>query len=181
MSAKQAVIVIDMLNDFLYGKLKCERCQKIIPELKKLLQTAREKNIAVIYLCDAHSKDDEEFNKWPQHAVKGSHGAEVIDELKPLKRDHVIKKTRYSCFFNTELENLLEKLEIKHLILCGILTDICVQHTAADAYYRNLKVSVPIECTEALSEDAKKESLEFMKAMYGAEILEVEYLSRHVL
>ncbi len=170
MGDTKAVLVIDMLYDFLYGKLACERCREIIPQVKVLIKEAREKNIPVIYVCDSHKKKDEEFNKWPEHAVEGTRGAEIIDELKPTEKDHVVKKTRYSCFYNTKLEKLLKKHGVGELILAGILTNICVQHTAADAFYRNHRTTVCRECTEALDEEAREKSLEFMKEMYNTKI-----------
>ena len=174
MDEKTAVIVIDMLNDFLYGKLKCERCHRIIPCIDKLLVSARERGIPVIYVCDAHKKNDNEFKKWPRHAVEETRGAEIISELKPLKGDYIIKKTRYSGFFNTELEKLLKKLNVECLIITGILTNICVQHTVADAFFRDYKTIIPKECTEALSDKIKKDSFNFMKDMYNANIISIE-------
>ena len=171
-----AVLVIDMLNDFLYGKLKCERCQKIIPSVKRLIREARKSKIPVIYVCDSHRRNDPEFKKWPPHAVEGTKGAKIIDELKPGKFDFLVRKRRYSGFFHTDLNLLLRELNIKHVIISGILTNICVQHTAADAFFLGYKVTIPKETTEALDDDAKKHALEFMKEMYGAKIVSLKKL-----
>jgi len=56
----KAVIIIDMLNDFVTGNLKCERAKRIIPNLKKLIEVARKNNIPVIYSNDAHFPEDAE-------------------------------------------------------------------------------------------------------------------------
>ena len=168
---KSALLVIDMLNDFLYGKLKCERCQEIIDEVRGLIDYARGKNIPVLYICDSHKPGDAEFEKWPPHAVEGTSGAEVIDELKVDDNDFLVKKKRYSCFFETELDSLLKKLGVDHLILSGILTDICIQHTTADAFFRGYKVTVVEECTETMSSEAKVSSFNYMEDMYGAKII----------
>jgi len=170
MSGNKAVLVIDMIYDFLYGKLACKRCVGIIPRLQYVLEKAREKEFQVIYVCDAHEKDDREFDKWPQHAVKGTPGAQIIDELKPGMKDIVVEKTRYSCFYNTRLDKLLHKLKVDELYLTGILTDICVQHTAADAFYRNYKSTVLSDCTESLNKTDRNNSLMFMKQMYNTKI-----------
>jgi len=62
---KYAIIVIDMLNDFIYGDLKCEEAKKIIPKLKNLLNKARELKIPIIYANDAHIPGiDHEFKLW---------------------------------------------------------------------------------------------------------------------
>jgi len=173
---KSALLVIDMLNDFLYGKLKCERCRGIIGDIGELIDLAHKRNIPVIYICDSHKPDDPEFEKWPPHAVEGTKGAEIIDELKPGDDDYVVKKTRYSGFFETELDSLLRKLGVNSLILCGILTDICIQNTAADAFFRGYGITVAEECTETMSDDAKSASFDYMGDMYGAKIISLKVL-----
>jgi nicotinamidase-related amidase len=167
---KTAVIVIDMLNDFVTGKLKCERAKLIIPNLQKLLSVARQNKVPVIYACDAHSEGDFELKLWGPHAMKGTEGAEIIPELKPEKADYVIEKTTYSAFFNTNLYELLQKIGAERLILTGIHTHVCVQHTAADAFFRGYKVVVAKDCVQASDEKSHRDSLEYMRTTYGAEI-----------
>jgi len=172
----RAILVIDMLNDFLYGKLKCESCQNIIEDVKKLIEAGRGKGTPVIYLCDSHLENDKEFEKWPPHAVEGTEGAEVIEELKPGENDFIVRKRRYSGFFQTGLDELLKKLKVKELVLAGILTNVCVQNTAADAFFRDYRVVIPRECTEAISEEIRGNSLAYMEEMYGAKIVSLKDL-----
>ena len=83
MSGK-AVIVIDVLNDFVKGTQKCARASRIVEPLERLVQGARHAKIPVIYCNDAHIKGiDRELEIWGDHALVGTEGAEVIDELKP--------------------------------------------------------------------------------------------------
>jgi hypothetical protein len=82
---KYAILVIDMINDFVKGKLKCERAARIIPNVKALVETARQKEIPVFHCIDEHLPTDTyEMNLWGPHAMKDSEGARIIDELKPL-------------------------------------------------------------------------------------------------
>ena len=60
----EAVIVIDMLNDFVTGKLRCERADHIVPNLQKLLAAARQQGVHVVYSNDAHLKEDSELRVW---------------------------------------------------------------------------------------------------------------------
>ena len=79
---KEAIIVVDMLNDFVTGALTCDRALAIVPHVKKLLDGARENNIPVIFCNDCHLPEiDGEFKIWGPHAVKGTKGAMVIPEL----------------------------------------------------------------------------------------------------
>lgn len=168
---KTAVVVIDMINDFVTGVFKNERAEKIIPNVEQLLNFAREKKISVVYVNDAHLPNvDTEFDVWPQHAVAGTWGAQIVDELKPEKVDFVLQKRRYSAFQGTGLDQLLRELKVDTLILTGVVTDICIQHTAADAFFRGYKIIVPKDCVEAINEQTQKAALDYLKRVYGSEI-----------
>jgi len=170
----EAVVVIDMLEDFVTGELKCERADKIIPNIRKLVETARKKHIHVIYSNDAHLPTDFELKKWGKHAMKGTKGAEVIFQLKPSKEDTVLEKRAYSGFFETGLDSVLRNLKVDTLILTGLHTNMCVRHTAADAFFRGYRIIIPQDATEAFTEKDYKEGLEYLKNVYNAEITETD-------
>ena len=176
-----AVIVVDMLNDFVTGTLKAERAPKIISNIQKLLKFARGEGMPVIYANDAHlRKIDKEFQLWGEHAVTGTKGAQVIDELKPEEGDYVISKRRYSGFFGTDLDLLLRELGVKSLIVTGIATDVCVQHTVADAYFRGYDVLLPEDSVQAFTDEEHKYGLEYAKRCYNAEILRTDDLIKRL-
>lgn len=179
---KTAVIVVDMINDFVTGALKCERAQRIIPNIQRLLDFARKKGMPVIYTNDTHLPGiDREFELWPAHALVGTKGAEVIDELKPEQEDYVLQKRRYSAFFGTHLDLLLRELRVDTLVLVGLVTNVCIQNTAADAFFRGYRVIVPEDCVEAPTEEAQKSAIEYMKTIYGCKITSVDELVREEL
>jgi nicotinamidase-related amidase len=104
----KAVIIIDVLNDFVAGDLKCERAQHMIPNLTRFIQAARKYKIPVVYGNDAHyERDSEVVHKWGRHAIKGTKGAQVIPELKPTEKDYLVEKRTYSGFYETGLDPLL--------------------------------------------------------------------------
>jgi nicotinamidase-related amidase len=132
---KPAILVIDMLNDFVNGKLACLQAKAIVRPIQRMLLIARKKHIPIIYTNDAHSKNkDKELKLWGEHAIKGTEGAQIIPELKPTKSDIIIEKHHFSGFFQTKLQQILSKLKIDTLIIVGLQTHICVLHTIADAY-----------------------------------------------
>ena len=170
----EALIVIDMLNDFITGKLKTERAKHIIPNIKRLIQAARAADVPMIYANDAHLPADSELKKWGKHAMKGTRGAEVIPQLKPAKGDYVLDKRTYSGFFETGLDLLLREMGVDTIVLTGLDTNICVIHTAADAFFRGYKIVVTEDATEALSEQEYQEGLQYLKKVYDAEITETD-------
>ncbi len=165
MERKEALLIIDMLNDFVLegAPLEVPSTRDIVPNIAKKIKEARESGIPVVYLCDSHSPDDPEFKVWPRHAVKGTKGAQVIDELKPHKDDIVIPKTTYSGFHNTDLDERLKALGVEGLIITGCVTNICVLYTSVDAYMRGYYVDVPEDCVAALDEGDHRFALRQIK------------------
>ncbi len=168
-----ALIIADMLNDFVSegAPLEVPSARAIVNNIRREIQKARRKQIPIIYCCDAHKKEDPEFKLWPHHAVKGTEGAYVIEQLKPQKEDYIIEKTSYSCFYKTSLDKLLKQLNITHLIITGVVTNICILYTTAEAYMRGYKVIVPQNCVAALTQKEHQFALQQMKRVFQAKIM----------
>ncbi|MGQ3683939.1 MAG: cysteine hydrolase family protein [Candidatus Loosdrechtia sp.] len=168
-----ALIIADMLNDFVNEKASLEvpKARAIIDALRKEIKVARRKKIPIIYCCDTHKENDREFQLWPRHAVKGTEGAKVIKQLEPQKNDHIIEKTSYSCFYKTSLDKLLKNLGRNHVILTGVVTNICILYSAAEAYMRGYKITVPADCVAALTQREHQFALQQMKHIFHAEVI----------
>lgn len=158
MGRKKALLVIDMLKDFVEegAPLEVPETRKIVNNIVRKIESARKEGIPVIYLCDNHEMDDPEFKVWPRHAVKGTNGSRVVDELTPQPDDIVIPKTTYSGFFNTDLDKTLKSLGVEELILTGCVTNICILYTGVDAYMRGYYVDCPEDSVAALDEGDHK-------------------------
>jgi len=152
-ASKSALIIVDMQNAFAHekGRLFVPESRKTIEPIKKLLEKARSKNVLVIYTQDWHQKDDPEFSVWGEHAVAGTWEAEIIDELKPIDGDVLIRKLRYDGFYGTYLDDVLRMREVVNTVITGTVANICVLHTAGSAALRGYKVVIPIDCISALS------------------------------
>ena len=179
----KAVIVLDMLNDFVTGGLKCERAMHIIPNLKKLTVAARRSKVPVIYSNDAHLPTDTEVvRRWGKHAIRGTKGAQVIPQLKPTAKDYVLEKRTYSSFFETGLDSLLRSLYrgegVKTVVLGGLHTNICIRHTAADAFFRGYKTIIAKDGVQAFTQEEHEEGLKYLKYAYNAKISTVDQIIR---
>ena len=181
-TSRSAIGIIDMANDFVTGSLANDRARRIIPNIKRLTDAARMYGTPVIYLTDAHSPNDLEFRKWPPHAIKGTWGAGIIDELAPAKGDYVIEKTTYSAFFETGLDTMLKDLGVGRVIITGQHTNICDRHTAADAFFRGYKIAIVPDATEISAvvfpnkdpEKVQQDAIEYIQTIYGAEVKTVD-------
>lgn len=167
---KKVLIIVDMINDFVTGKLGSVRAREIVPNIAALINKARKQGIPVIYLRDAHTKDDREMAIWGEHAMKGTEASEIIPELKPEKTDAVFEKRWYSAFVDTGLPDKLKKMSADTLIFTGVSTDICVQNNVGHAYFSGYKTIVPRDCTASIDEESHEQALKYMKNIFGTEI-----------
>ncbi|MCC6559143.1 MAG: cysteine hydrolase [Polyangiaceae bacterium] len=155
---RPALLVIDMLNDHLTpGRpIEIPRARAVVPALAARLAGARARSIPVIYVCDSHAPDDEDFREWPPHAVEGTPGAEVWPALAPQPGDHVLRKRTYSAFTGTELGPLLDRLGADELVLTGCATEVQVAATAMEALQRGFVVTIPPDSQAGASELAEQ-------------------------
>jgi len=167
---KKALLIVDMQNDFCHpkGSLFLPKNQEIIPKIKKEIEKARKRKIKIIFTQDWHKKNDKEFKIWQKHCLEKSWGAEIVKELLPQKDDIVIKKRTYSCFFETNLDQILKKLKIKKLIFCGCVTNICILFSAFDAFKLGYEIFLKKDCLGYLDEKSHRFALDLMKMCFGA-------------
>ncbi|MFC1912359.1 cysteine hydrolase family protein [Chloroflexota bacterium] len=167
-----AVLVVDMLRGFLeegYPLYIGAEARRIIPKIQGLLERELARGARVFFLCDRHAPDDLEFKMFPPHCVESTAEAEVIPELAEYPGE-IISKRRYSGFFDTDLEEKLKEIKPGKIIVCGVLTNICVMHTVADARNRDYQVEVPVDCVASPDDMAHRFALEHMEKVLGAEL-----------
>ena len=165
-----AILVVDMLNDFVTGALGCDRARDIVPATAELLDAARKAGVPVIFCNDAHLPGiDRELQLWGDHAIAGTPGAEVIPELNLCEKDYVVPKRRYSGFFQTDLDILLKELGVKTVVVTGLHAHMCVRHTSADAYCLGYDVVAAKECLNSFTEEEYLGGLAYLKTCYGAD------------
>ncbi|RLF58661.1 MAG: cysteine hydrolase [Thermoplasmata archaeon] len=169
----KALLIIDMLKDFVYedGALPVPKAVDLVPFINREIRKFRNEGLPIIFVCDSHSEDDEEFKLWGKHCIKGTRGAEIVDELEKEENDLIIEKTRYSGFYKTNLNDVLKEKGIEEVVLTGVLTDVCVLYTAADAMFRGYGVTVLKEGVASINEENHKWALKHMKEILKAKIV----------
>lgn len=154
---KHAIVIIDMLNDFIGPKaaLRCEKGESIVPNIRQLMDFAHDNNMQVIHVQEWHRENDADFRVRPVHAVRGTWGAEIIPELqpKPEKGDYVIQKRRHSGFSYTDMDLFLREEKIDTVVLTGVWTNVCVRSTASDALYHGYNVICISDGTASQTDD----------------------------
>ena len=168
-----ALLVVDMLVGFLEPghSLYCgDTAREIVSNVRRLIEEEQAKGSGVYFVCDTHEPDDLEFQIFPAHCVKGAQEAEVIPELSGYQ-GVVIRKRRYSAFFDTELDKRLAQLKPDKIIICGVCTDIFMMHTAADARNRDYAVEVPADCVATFDPEAHRHALRHMEKILGVKLV----------
>jgi len=142
----------------------------IIESSSRLIERARNNGIPIVYVNDSHRpglRQDREFKKRAEHCIEGTWGAEVIEELKPQEGDFVVKKRRFSGFYETDLDLTLKDLKIDTVIIIGVVTNICVRSTVHDAFFKGYNVIVPEDCVMATREREQESSLYDIETHFG--------------
>lgn len=147
-TTRRALVVVDMIKDHLTpgSLLEVPRAREVVPALKKRIEDARASGIPVVYVVDEHDPDDEDLHAadgWGTHAVKGTPGTEVWDDIAPASGDRIVKKPSYSGFYQSDLTKVLDELKVDTLVLTGCLTEIGLMATATDAMQQGFVVEVP--------------------------------------
>lgn len=182
MSNKQALIVVDVQNDFCPGgTLAIPHGDEVVAPLNKLIDEFLERGDPVYKSRDWHPPTTRHFTAyggtWPVHCVQNTMGAEFHPALRNDPRITVISKGMgntdgYSAFDETDLAAQLKRKEVEEVIVGGLATDYCVKHTVLEALRLGYKVKAvedamrPVESRPGDGERA----IEEMRAA-GAEII----------
>jgi len=171
---KTALIVADMLNDFIdpQGALYVGPSgREIIPFVAQKIAETRRQGGVVIFICDAHAPDDREFKYFAPHAVKGSWGSQIIPELPIQPGDYRVEKTRYSAFARTDLDELLQREQVEQVEVVGVCTSICVMETVKELFDRDIPALVYRDGVADFDPEAHAFALKHLARLFGAEVV----------
>lgn len=169
-----AVIVVDMQNDFVKpgGSLVVPDAEATVPAIAELINRARAAGAHIVYTQDSHMPGDKEWTIWPEHCRVRTWGWQIIDELAPQSDDLVCPKSRYDGFYDTWLDHYLTRVwSVKHLVIVGTVSSICVLHTAASAGLRWFHVVVPADGISALTEFDQALTLRQVSWLYVGDVV----------
>jgi nicotinamidase/pyrazinamidase len=179
-----AVLDVDTQVDFMLpqGSLYVPGAVEIIPNLKRLMEWAREKNVPVISSGDAHPPDDPSFREWPPHCVVGTPGQRRIPETdfgnatvianrpnafappREWKGQFIVEKQEYDVSTNVNFDRILEALGPRRFIVFGVATDYCVLWSVRSLLKRGVEVSLVTDAVKGIKPEGTKQALEEMTA-----------------
>lgn len=160
-----ALILIDVINDMEFegGAALFENAQPAAKNLARLIRSAKQAGVPVIYVNDNFGKWRSDFRQQLGHVLEdGVRGEPIARMLRPDKDDYFVLKPKHSGFYNTQLDLLISYLQVRTVVLAGFATDMCVLFTASDAYLRDLDIIVPPDCSAAESIENHQRAMEHM-------------------
>ncbi|MCD2137471.1 cysteine hydrolase family protein [Salinicoccus halitifaciens] len=179
----KALLVIDYSYDFVApdGKLTAgEPAMAIEGNIAGRIDAAVRDGEFVFFMMDLHFENDTyhpEYKLFPPHNIDGTPGRELYGEVLEKYREiesqenvFFLDKTRYSAFSGTRLHQLLQERRVDTVVLTGVVTDICIMHTAVDAYNLGYDIIVPESCVASFNPEAHTESLKHFQNSLGAVI-----------
>jgi ureidoacrylate peracid hydrolase len=186
---RTAMLVIDMQNAFgspggMFDRagIPIGSIQEAVAPTRAAVEAARRAGLKVIYLKMGFEADlsDLGTNGGAQEhffahmgipdgvLTRDEWGSDIVDELTPEPGDTVVYKTRFSGFYETELDDLLRRAGVTHLVVTGCTTSICVESTVRDAFFRDYHCIVLEDCT------AEPMGANLSRSNYDATLLLVE-------
>ncbi|QHW31337.1 cysteine hydrolase [Paenibacillus rhizovicinus] len=175
----KALIVIDYTVDFVVGKLPCgQPAIDIEQRIAELTAQFAGQGDFTVMAVDLHREQDElhpEHRLFPPHNIEGTDGRDLYGRLKDVyeanrERIYWMDKTRYSAFCGTDLELQLRMRDIQELHLVGVCTDICVLHTAVDAYNKGFRIVIHADAVASFNEQGHDWALTHFERTLGAAI-----------
>jgi len=179
---KPAMLFVDLLEDFLQKREFVDSRGRLAAAVNELAKAARELSIPIIWVRQEFEEDlSDAFQSMRDNniriTIKGTPGCRLVSELDQHPTDHEIVKKRYSCFYNTRLEELLTKLGCNTLVIGGVNTHACVRMAAVDAYQRDFRVVLARDCIGSYDKQYHDESMRYLEQSIGKAVTNSELIA----
>ncbi|WP_449433968.1 cysteine hydrolase family protein [Pseudomonas putida] len=185
MTNKTAILIIDLQKE---DGFPVERFDQVVANAASLIGAARGLDIPLIYtrhVNDAQGRNlvygepvDQQGR--PSTYREGTPAIEIVDVLAPVAADMVLDKPRYSAFHGTQLAETLRARGIEHLVVFGVLTDVCVMTSLFDAYQHGFQLTLVADACTATTLSAHYSSMMILSNwIYGLEIFSTQQLLSH--
>jgi len=181
---KKALLNVDYTNDFVAedGALTAGRpAQELEEYIVNLTKEFYDNGDYIAFPIDLHDENDSlhpEAELFPPHNLEGSKGRELYGQLEPLYQEikesqnvEYFDKTRYSAFAGTNLELQLRARGIEEVHIVGVVTDICVIHTAIDAYNKGFKIVVHEKGVASFNQEGHDWALQHIQFTLGGQVV----------
>ena len=178
-----ALLVIDMQKYFLdkSSHAYVPASKEILKNVRTLIAAYREKSLPVIFTREGILKDEDPgaMGRWWGDMLRiDDKMSEISPQFTPLATETVIRKSRYSAFIGTDLEKRLRRQKISGVVVTGVLTHLCCESTARDAFMRDFDVFFVVDGTASDTEDLHVSSLKTLSDGFAIPMTTAEVVKR---
>lgn len=172
--APQVLVILDMISEFDF-----QNAEKFLPTARRvaraiatLKQRACAAGIPVVYVNDTSGKWESDPAAFIDRCARpGAKASDIATLLRPQRADYFIFKPRHSAFYETPFQTLLQRLQVRHLVLTGMTSHQCVLFTAMDAHVREYRLTVPSDCIGAHTSSATRHASFILKEALNARVV----------
>jgi nicotinamidase-related amidase len=162
-----ALVVIDLQRDLCLDERRADLVKPAVVVINSLVEHWAKHSLPIFYTRFELPPDDPQFERFgDRYCIRGTEGAEFIDDILPL-RGPVIAKRKHSAFFDTDLEEQIRGAGCDGVVLTGLQTQICILTTAADAYNRGLSVIAVEDGVISTRDEVRLEALDWIRKYVG--------------
>ena len=177
-----ALFVIDMQQFFCNPSSHAyfKDSTKIIPNIHNLITVYRQQSLPIIFTRYAllRTESPGSMGRWWNDVLYDDDDfSNIIAPLHPLPNELVIRKTQYSAFFETDLDQILKKLKVTNILITGVLTHLCCETTARDAFMRNYDVFFVTDATASDKQELHAASLRTLSDGFATLVTTNEVIS----
>jgi len=161
---RTALLVIDMQGYFLdpSSHASFPEAEEIMDNVISLVDSFRASHRPIVFTRHAVRSDEEPGimgDWWGDVPAEEGLLSQIDGRLHPGEEALIVRKTRYSAFIGTELEGILRQQSADQVVITGVMTHLCCESTARDAFMRDLEVFFVIDATATDQEDLHMGSL----------------------
>jgi len=170
---KFALVIVDMQNDFVLPGLPfcIAGAHDTIPRIRKALEGFRKARWPVFHMVREHRADGSDveitraqgFLNTATYAIPGTKGCEIVEALQPREGEYRIAKQRFSGFMQTELDFILRRLGITHIVVCGTQYPVCIRTTVFDGIAYGYRVTILTDATSAQTPEIAEANIRDIK------------------
>ena len=180
---QNALIVVDMQNGYLDERgfvtklgLSVKYLVPTVGPVKRIVEFCRSRGVPVIFTRYVLRRDYSDAGRFAEvfptardigAMIDGTWDVEIHPDLGPQAGDYVVEKTRYTAFYNTNLDQILERLRVDTLLVCGVTTEMCVESTVRDAFFRDYRIVLVKDAVAAVDPVRHEGSLRTIEYGFG--------------
>lgn len=174
-----ALLIVDLINSFTFkhGKVLAEKSIHMISKINYLRDLFKNKKLPTIYVNDHYKIENPTPEKLINHCLNPL-SYELIKQIQPCDEDYFIFKPNYSGFYLTNLDDLLKKLKITHLVIVGVAGNRCVLFTANDAFMRDYNLIIPQDAISSVTDYDEKVAVYMMKDILNAIVIHTHEIEK---